>query len=527
MKQWTVGSGKRLVFLYGPPGVGKSTLGRKLAQRLHLPFLDLDERIEAQAGMPIPDIFSREGESGFRNRETQTLLEAVTASPGVISLGGGALLSPQNREIVEQAGQVVCLLASPETLAERVSSTSDDRPLLAGDRQAELRALLEEREAHYRSFDVHIDTDGLDPKDILRQIQIAAGQFYPQAMGVGYRVLVQKDGFAHLPDFVAAQEPDGPMIVVSDENVADLYADQVLERLHEAGHNAKLVAFPPGEEHKNITTLQTLWDAFLEHRLERGGLVLALGGGVTGDTAGFAAATYMRGVRWAALPTSLLAMVDASLGGKTGVDRPQGKNLVGAFHPPAFVLTDPSTLKTLPNEEFRSGMAEVVKHGVIDDPVLFDLCKGLSGFQNLSGLDEIIRRAVAVKIKIIEQDPYEGSLRAALNLGHTIGHAVEAVSNYQIKHGQAVAIGMVAEAKLAETIGLAEPGLAEKIASVLSGLDLPTQIPIHLDREAMFQAMQMDKKRSRRAVRFALPLRIGEVRVGVEIHHLRDQFFAL
>ncbi len=515
------------IFLYGPPGVGKSTLGRKLARRLHLPFLDLDERIEAQARVPIPDIFSREGESGFRNRETQTLLETVTVSPGVISLGGGALLSSQNRETVERAGRVICLLASPATLVERLSSTPDDRPLLAGDRQAELRALLEEREAHYRSFDFNIITDSISPEDVLPQIQIAAGQFYPQAMGSGYRVLVRNDGLDHLPDFVAAQEPDGPVMLVSDETVAALYANQVLELLHEAGHGAKLVVFPPGEENKNITTLQSLWDAFLNHRLERGGLVLALGGGVTGDMAGFAAATYMRGVRWAALPTSLLAMVDASLGGKTAVDRPQGKNLVGAFHPPAFVLTDPATLETLSQEELRSGMAEVVKHGVISDPELFMLCENLTGLANLSGLDEIIRRAVAVKVKIIEQDPYEGSLRAALNLGHTIGHGVETVSNYQIKHGQAVAIGMVAEAKLAETIGLAEPGLSEKIASVLSDLDLPTQIPAHLDREAMFQAMQMDKKRSRRAVRFALPLRIGEVRVGVEIPDLRDQFIVL
>ena len=345
MKQWTVGCGQWAVFLYGPPGVGKSTLGRKLARRLQLPFLDLDERIEAQAGMPIPEIFDREGESGFRERETQTLLEAVTASPGVISLGGGALLSPQNRDAAEQNGRVICLLASSETLAERVSSTPDDRPLLTGDRQAELRTLLEERQAHYRSFDVQIDTDDLSPEDVLDKIQIAAGQFYPQAMGPGYRVLVRQGGLGYLPELVAAQGPHGPVMVVSDENVAELYADQVLEMLGEAGHGAKLVTFPPGEEHKNITTLQTLWDAFLDHRLERGGLVLALGGGVTGDMAGFVAATYMRGVRWAALPTSLLAMVDASLGGKTGVDRPQGKNLVGAFHPPSFVLTDPSTLR--------------------------------------------------------------------------------------------------------------------------------------------------------------------------------------
>jgi 3-dehydroquinate synthetase len=237
---------------------------------------------------------------------------------------------------------------------------------------------------------------------------------------------------------------------------------------------------------------------------------------VVGDTAGFAAATFLRGVPWVALPTSLLAMVDASLGGKTGVDLPEGKNLVGAFHPPRLVLADPQSLDTLPEAELRSGMAEVVKAGVIGDPELFNLCA--HGWGELrSNLGEVVRRAMAVKISVIEEDPYEKSSRAALNLGHTLGHAVELVSDFQLRHGEAVAIGMVAEARLAERLEIAEPGLADEIERVLKGLGLPVDIPGGINRQAVLSAIQVDKKRLDGSVRFVLPVRLGEVRVGVNV----------
>ncbi len=191
--------------------------------------------------------------------------------------------------------------------------------------------------------------------------------------------------------------------------------------------------------------------------------------------AGFAAATYMRGIHWVGVPTTLLSMVDASLGGKTGFDLPQGKNLIGSFYPPKLVLADPQVLKTLPEAELISGLAEVVKHGIISDPELFDLCsRGLDWVK--ANLEEIVKRAMAVKIKIIEEDPYEKGFRAALNLGHTVGHAVELVSKFELRHGEAVSIGMVAEAKYAERKGLAKTGLAHVIADVLSDLGLPTSI---------------------------------------------------
>jgi 3-dehydroquinate synthase len=261
-----------------------------------------------------------------------------------------------------------------------------------------------------------------------------------------------------------------------------------------------------------------LWKSFLENGLDRKSTVVALGGGVIGDLAGFAASTYMRGINWVAVPTTLLSMVDASLGGKTGFDLPEGKNLIGSFHPPKLVLADPRLLQTLPEGEFRSGMAEVVKHGIISDPKLFASCsRGLDWVK--ANLEEIVKRAMAVKIKVIEEDPYEKGIRAALNLGHTVGHAVELVSKFKLRHGEAVAIGMVAEAKYAARAGLAGAGLVEAVAETLSALGLPIHIPKELPREEIIRAMRVDKKKDSRVIRFALPVEIGRVEL-VEVSDL-------
>jgi 3-dehydroquinate synthase len=299
-------------------------------------------------------------------------------------------------------------------------------------------------------------------------------------------------------------------IVVTDGNVAKFHSERVTASLAQAGFSPEIITLPAGEAHKNLDTIQNLWHAFLEYGLDRKSTVIALGGGVIGDLAGFAASTYMRGIHWVCVPTTLLAMVDASLGGKTGFDLPRGKNLIGSFYPPRLVLADPSVLRTLPESEFISGLAEVVKHGIISDPELFHLCaRGLDSVKE--NLAQIVRQAIAVKIKIIEEDPYENGFRAALNLGHTVGHAVELVSKFQLRHGEAVAIGMLAEAKLAERLRLAEQGLSERIQTVLSTLGLPLQIPEELPREQILHAMRVDKKKNAKAIRFALPVEIGKV----------------
>jgi 3-dehydroquinate synthase len=263
-----------------------------------------------------------------------------------------------------------------------------------------------------------------------------------------------------------------------------------------------------------------LWEGFVAAGLERNSLVAALGGGVVGDLAGFAAATFLRGVPWVVLPTTLLAMCDSAIGGKTGADLPQGKNLIGAFHSPSLVLADPVALSTLPPAEIRSGLAEVVKAGLIDDEALFALCE--SGYDRVqSNWPEVISRAAAVKVKVIQEDPYEKGRRAVLNLGHTIGHAVEWASGYQLKHGEAVAIGMVVEARLAEEISLADTGLAERVAGVLRALGLPAALPAGMPVEQILSGIKVDKKRRQGQVHFALPAKVGDVRHDIMIEEER------
>ena len=509
-----------MIFLYGPPGSGKSTIGRIIGQSLELPFLDLDGEIERQAGLSIPEIFSKEGEPGFRARESAALQAALASEDGVVALGGGALMKAENRSLVEACGTVFCLSADPQSLLERLSVEAEPRPLLAGDLASSLNALLVKRRQHYASFAEQIDTRSKTPQQTAWQVRVSMGRFRVSGMGTGYDVYATPGSLEQVGLRLKQLGLSGKAVVVSDTNIAPIYAAHVQDTLRIADINSQLVVIPAGEANKTMHTVSVLWETFLKAGLERGSTVVALGGGVVGDLAGFAAAVFLRGVNWVILPTTLLAMVDSSLGGKTGADLPQGKNLVGAFHPPRLVLADPLTLATLSEVELRSGLAEVVKHGVIGDPALFESCqKGWKSVQ--SDWVDMVRRAMAVKVQVIQEDPFEKGRRAALNLGHTVGHAVEQASGYRLRHGEAVAIGMVAEARLSERLRLAETGLAETIAETLHGLGLPTEIPTGLNRELIERAMQVDKKRAGGSVRFALPVRVGEVRVGIEIGDLR------
>lgn len=508
------------VFLYGPSGSGKSSIGRLLAQNLNIPFVDLDAEIEARSGMPIPEIFTTQGESCFREWERTTLALIPTSEEQIIALGGGALTLPETCQIAERAGEVVLLHAAPETLLARLQSAETEaRPLLAGDAHQKLEALLARRGEHYASFERQLDTSHLSPEEAAWELQIMLGRYHLKAMPPAYDVRVQPGGLDHLGALMRARGLHGPVAVVTDENVGALYLPRALQALQKSGYAARGITIPAGEAHKTLETVSRLWAEFLSADVERRSTVIGLGGGVVGDLAGFAAATFLRGVPWVTVPTSLLAMVDASMGGKTGADLPQGKNLIGAFHPPRLVLVDPDVLATLPAAELRSGMGEVVKHGVIADAKLL---RDLSGFQNLKDLEKMVSRAMAVKIRVIEQDPFEGGIRAALNLGHTIGHAVELVSGFTVRHGEAVAIGTVAEARLSEQMGIAHVGLADEIAAVLRDVELPTEIPPELDRQAILDAMQFDKKKSAGTVKFALPAAIGDVRVGIEVNGLGD-----
>ncbi|MBI4771376.1 MAG: 3-dehydroquinate synthase, partial [Chloroflexi bacterium] len=386
------------------------------------------------------------------------------------------------------------------------------RPLLAGEgdraRERNLARLLEARAGHYASFSLAVESDG----QTLDETALGIMRIAIQESG---RTRFWLDGYAAvygaglLPDaagwLAGAAYGEPPLVVITDSNVAPLIGASVARAL-----DAPLVVFPAGECHKTLDTVRVLYEAALAHGMERGGTILAVGGGVVGDLAGFVAATLLRGVRWANLPTTLLAMVDAALGGKTGVDLPGGKNLVGAFHPPALVLADSETLATLPPAELRSGLAEVIKAGVIGDPGLLKIVGG-GGHAELRAA---LVRAAGMKVGIVNADPYERGERAKLNLGHTVGHGVEAASGYRLRHGEAIAVGLVAEARLAEELGLAARGLAGQLAEVLGRAGLPTRCP-GLAPQAIRAAMSADKKKAGGLLKFALPAAPGDVRIGV------------
>jgi 3-dehydroquinate synthase len=510
-------------FIYGPPGSGKSTLGQALAGQLGLPFTDLDAAIEQAAGRPIRELFAAEGESAFRVREAEQLRRAVASAPeSVIALGGGALLDPASRTLAEQSGRILFLETPPAVLEARTGAQPGIRPLLidrAHPACTPLAELLDRRAAHYASFPLRLDAghDRLEEK--LVQAQICLGAF--RIRGMGRQETTVRVGSGLLDSLgwrLRAAGWTGASLVVADTNTAEPYGAAALDAIRQAGVAATLLTIPAGEAHKRLETLARLWQGCLEAGLDRGGTVVAVGGGVVGDLAGFAAATWMRGVRWIGVPTTLLAMVDSSLGGKTAIDLPEGKNLVGAFHPPALVLADTLTLQTLPVAECRCGLAEAVKHGVIADPGLLAAIEALPGNGAAVCGDALVARAMGVKIAIIQQDPYENGLRAALNLGHTLGHAVEMASGFSLRHGEAVAIGLVAEARLAERLGLvAEPGLGDRLARLLARLGLPVAVPAGLDPGAIRRALRLDKKNESGTVRFALPLRAGEVRTRVAV----------
>ncbi|MBX3013103.1 MAG: 3-dehydroquinate synthase [Caldilineaceae bacterium] len=508
----------RNIILTGFMGTGKSTIGRHLATRLGRSFIDMDEQLQAHFGKPIREVFAQEGEGVFRTAEAQLCAQLAEQSGLVISTGGGALVNTENRAALAATGILLCLTANVDEILRRVAATGE-RPLLnvpEAEQRQRIQALLNSRRAAYGAIPHQIDTTGYTPEALVEQvIETLAGdaevagmtRLKVQGPTESYHICIGEGIIAEAGRLLSNRGlRPGPAAVVTNAMIAPQHGEQLLSSLRNAGFQPTLCLVPEGEQHKTLATIADLYDQFLAAGLDRNSPIIALGGGVVGDMTGFAAATYLRGAPFIQIPTTLLSMVDASVGGKTGVDLPQGKNLVGAFKQPHVVLIDVDVLQSLPAAEFRSGLAEVIKHGIIGAPDLFVQFEG----EGPTSLKHLVTEAVRVKINVVEEDPFEQGRRAVLNLGHTFGHAMEQVSHFSIRHGEGVAVGMVAATHMAAAIGRCDATLVTRVRAVLERVGLPVQLTGY-DPEEVLAAMGHDKKRAGKTLRFVIPQGLGDV----------------
>ncbi len=514
---------ERSLVLTGFMGTGKSVVGRRVAEALGRPFVDMDAVLEERLGTTIAAYFASAGEAAFRRAEAELVRELADRPGLVIATGGGALVAEENRCRFLAAATVILLACDPAVLQRRLEG-SRERPLMAGaDPAARIAQLLGKRQAAYDAIPLHLDTTHLSIEEVVeRVLRLARLAPSPQPLRLfalpatagGYDVAVGEGLLAHAGPLLREAGAGPRVVVITEPNVQARHGAALQAALDAAGIESRWLGAPSGEAAKANAALQSLYDGLLEAGADRYTTVIALGGGALSDAAGFAAATWMRGLPWVVIPTTLLAQVDAGLGGKVAIDHPQGKNLIGAFHPPRLVLTDPALLRTLPAAEFRSGLAEVVKHGVIAAPGLFEHLEA----EGPEPLGRTVPEAVRVKVDVVAEDPQERGRRAVLNLGHTVGHALERASRFGLRHGEAVSLGMVAVTRLAVRLGVCDPALEPRLRALLARLGLPVRPPA-LDPGEVWAAMAADKKNRGGVVRFVLPVRLGEVTLRSGIDH--------
>lgn len=558
------------VYLVGFSGSGKSAIGRRLARRLRRQHLDMDDEIAARAGSQIPEIFRQEGEPGFRARERELMEEISGRKRLIVSTGGGVPLDPENRAAMARSGVVVCLEAKPDFLFGRLKrhlgneSKGQVRPLLEGDDpKKRIEALKEYRQRFYATADWTVHTDDLTADEVTREAirgvrygqrrfereRPASGVFPPpRTLGreadapycrdMGASFVVETPG-GRYPVFVGwgilsevGQRMrnlglSGKAALIADSGVFDLHGEKALGSLTSAGFEAAAYVVPSGERSKSEEALSGIYDWMVEQRLERGSPVVALGGGVAGDLAGYAAATFLRGIPLLQVPTSLLAMTDSAIGGKVAINHHRAKNLIGAFYQPRLVLADVKTLETLPPRELTSGWAETIKHGMIMDPDLLDALERDIG--RALALDpemttEIVKRSAGLKGKVVGGDEKEAGWRMILNFGHTIGHALEAATEYgELLHGEAVSIGMMGAARLSQRhAGLGDQVIV-RMSRLLGGFGLPTSMP-GLDPDRLIDAMFLDKKVRGKAIRWVLLSDVGKpvIRDDIPMESVRE-----
>jgi shikimate kinase / 3-dehydroquinate synthase len=520
---------ERPLLLNGFMATGKSTVGRLLAAKLNRRFVDLDERLTVRFGSSIPEFFARSGEAAFRVQEAAELERVLGEEPGgpapIVALGAGALLSRERRLTALDRAVVVTLTATPAEIARRAGTVSG-RPLLDAD-NVELRAteLLTQRALAYAEAHAAVSTEGNAPERIADAV-LGVWRRDPVAVAAGSESYAVEVGRGLVAERVPELTQTASLaVLVSDTNVEPLHGASVRAALGARARRDAELILEPGERHKQIGSIERIWRAALAAGADRKSYFVGLGGGVVTDMTGFAAASFLRGVRWIGLPTTLLAMVDASVGGKTGVDLEQAKNAVGAFWQPSGVLCDVDLEATEPERGYVSALAEVVKTAIIGDATLLDRLEAeLPAVRARAPelVDEMVRRSVRVKARIVSFDERESGLRAVLNLGHTYGHALEAEAGFErLTHGEAVALGLVAALRAGERLGHTPKALAERVTRLLAALGLPTE----LERGALTRAAELlglDKKRAGKKLKFVVARDAGRVEtVDIEVETLR------
>ncbi len=497
-----------IVALVGLPGAGKTRIGRELADRLGFAFLDTDQMMQERLGAPAAELYELLGEAGFRDEETKTLREALSGRDRVVSTGGGTVLRPDNRRLLRGV-RVLGLTARDPHLLSRLRG-GRGRPVLAPNPADRLQVLRRDRLPLYEEVaEAWFWTESAPTRSVERIVdflalrRLAGGVYF----GRGAR------------RFVGSFSGFGGSLLLTQPALADGWARSLLETLRYGERQATLEVVPDGEAAKDLRVYEGLLRRMAALGMTRDETVVAVGGGAVTDLGGFLAASYMRGVPLVLVPTTVVGQADAALGGKTGINLPEGKNLVGAFYPARATLVDPDTLRTLPLSQFRDGLAEVVKCGIGLDAELFAACVAWRRPPAGPGLDFALERAARAKLQLVAADPRESGERAKLNLGHTAGHAVEAASGYQISHGGAVAIGLSAVVRLAERRYAF--GQAREVLGLLDRLGLPTHY--EGDPDALWDYLVHDKKHGSQGFRLVVPRRLGACElVRVDEEEMRE-----
>jgi len=544
------------IILTGFSYTGKTKVGQKVAWKLGWKFIDIDEEIVRSYGKAVAEIFAQDGEERFRELESKVLERVCQGSNSVIATGGGAVISAANRDMMMESGVVICLEAKPATIYRRLlkdasdSSNKEPRPLLAGPEPLRrIEWLKGFRQTYYALADWTVHTDNLTVDEVAEEV-IQGWRFagreriappalpdareseapYCEHQGAACMVTTATESYPVFVGWGFLEELGrrmrnaglwGMAHIVSDEGVFPLYGARVTKILEDAGFEVDSLVVPQGERSKSFETAVRIYDWLVNCRAERGDNIVALGGGVVGDLAGFVAATFLRGLPLVQVPTSLIGMVDSSIGGKVAVNHPQGKNLIGAFYQPRLVIADTQALTTLPRRELVSGWAEVVKHAMIRDLRLLELleeqAEGLLALES-TAISDVVARSAAIKAKIVSEDEKEQGIRIILNYGHTIGHGLEAATNYErFLHGEAVAIGMMGAAMISHEVGLLFQDVVDRQKALLARFGLPTTFS-GVDIERLFQATELDKKVRGKRVRWVLLRAIGQPVVRDDVH---------